>query len=93
MGLVYSEITLKNVNDQVMAKNGRLADGNRLMYNTTGPLEIWWKDRRFVMEALIIPNGKDTLLGALPLEGLDLIVDPIKQELTGAHGEEMLYLV
>jgi len=136
MGFVYSEITLKNVNDQIMAKNGnikdedvrtvtvnaladtgaytlvinedireklgleitgkrhrKLADGKRSLYDTAGPLEICWKDRRFIMEALIIPDGENTLLGALPLEGLDLIVDPVKQELTGAHGEEMLYYV
>jgi hypothetical protein len=31
---------------------------------------------------------EDVLLGALPLEGMDLIVDPLKQEVAGAHGDK-----
>ena len=51
-----------------------------------GPLEIWWKDRRFVCEALVMPDSPDILLGAIPLEGLDLTVNPLR-ELVGVHGD------
>jgi len=69
---------------------GTLADGTRQYYKMSGPLEIWWKDRRFVLQALVIPSADDILLGALPLEGLDLIVDPREEKLVGAHGDTVL---
>jgi hypothetical protein len=33
------------------------------------------------------------LLGAIPLEALDLIVHPMRQEVVGAHGEEAVYML
>jgi hypothetical protein len=33
------------------------------------------------------------LLGAIPLEDMDLIVDPAGRELRGAHGDEVVCLV
>jgi hypothetical protein len=32
-------------------------------------------------------------LGAIPLEDMDLIVNPVKQELAGAHGDEIVALL
>jgi hypothetical protein len=32
----------------------------------------------------------DVLLGAIPLEDMDLVVNPAKQELIGAHGDEVI---
>jgi len=136
MGLVYTEITLKNANDKMMAKKGlikeeeirtktttamvdtgawtlvineaireelgleicgkepgNLADGQKVFLDVAGPLEIWWKDRRFLMEALVAPNAKDILLGAIPLEALDLIVDPRNETLVGRHGDQVMHKV
>ena len=70
---------------------GDLANGVRELYNRAGPLEIRWKNRGFFGEALVIPGAKDVLLGAIPLEGLDLIVDPLKEKVVGAHGDERMY--
>ena len=58
-----------------------------------GPLEIWWKDRSFVLNTMVIPNASEILLGALPLEGMDLIVDPLGENLVGAHGDEIVFRV
>ena len=63
-----------------------LADGAEGEYPLAGPLEVWWKNRHVVMEALVIPNAPDTLLGAWVLEGLDLTINP-KRELVGIHGD------
>jgi hypothetical protein len=30
------------------------------------------------------------LLGAIPLEDMDLIINPSTQEITGAHGDEIV---
>jgi hypothetical protein len=42
---------------------------------------------------VVIPDAKDILLGALPLEGMDLMVDPVNQRLTGVHGDQRIHLV
>ena len=67
-------------------EDGTLADGTKEMYKMAGPLEIWWKNRRFVCDALVIPEAPDILFGALILEGLDLTINP-KRELVGIHGD------
>ena len=70
-----------------------LADGSNTEYGLTEPVEIRWKDRRTSLEAVVIPTAGEILLGALPLEGLDLYVDPVNQRLAGVHGDQRLHLL
>jgi hypothetical protein len=35
-----------------------------------GPLEIWWKNRRFTCDAIVVPDASDILLGAFVLLGM-----------------------
>ncbi|MDR0635514.1 MAG: aspartyl protease family protein [Treponema sp.] len=70
-----------------------LADGSEAYYGLTEPVEIRWKDRRISLQAVVLPEAKDILLGALPLEGMDLMVDPVHQRLTGVHGDQRIHLV
>ena len=69
-----------------------LADGEENVYPMAGPLEIWWKNRRFTCDALVLPGAKDILLGAIPLEGMDLTVNPLR-ELVGVHGDIVLHRI
>jgi hypothetical protein len=57
-----------------------------------GPIEIWWKKRNLVCNALVLPDAPDILLGAWILEGLDLTVNP-KRELVGVHGDIVMHRV
>ena len=59
----------------------------------TEPLMIKWEDRFTTMSALVVNNVPDLLLGVLPLEGMDLIVDTVNQKLVGAHGSKPVYRV
>jgi len=59
-----------------------LADGTEIDYNMAGPLEVWWKDRKVILDALLIPNSEEVLLGSIPLLAMDLIIDPRKENLT-----------
>jgi hypothetical protein len=70
-----------------------LADGSTTRYGLTEPVEIRWKDRDISLQAVVIPNAGDILLGALPLEGMDLYVDPVNQRLAGVHGDQRVHLV
>ena len=136
MGLVYAEITLKNVKDTFKAEDGfireeeirqmtvdalvdtgawtlvineavreelglpftgsepgTLADGKQELYKLAGPLEVWWKNRRVVCDALVLPNAEDVLLGAIPLEAMDLTINPRGEEIVGVHGDQIMHSV
>jgi len=69
-----------------------LADGQKAEYPMAGPLEICWKNRRFTCDALVLPDAPDILLGAIPLEGMDLTINP-KRELVGVHGDIVMHRV
>jgi clan AA aspartic protease len=136
MGLVHTEITMKNFKDIFMAEkgmisddeirqisvkalvdsgawtmvineetreklglkttktaHGKLADGSQAEYKLTEPIEISWKNRSVICEALLIPTADENLLGAIPLEAMDLIINPRIQEVVGAHGDQILHSV
>jgi clan AA aspartic protease len=135
MSIVYTELTLTNEGDIVLAEEGyikedkvrqmtvqaivdtgawtlvinnetreklglrdkgsgeaTLADGQKEEYPMAGPLEIRWKNRRFTCDALVLPDAPDILLGAIPLEGMDLTINP-KRELVGVHGDKEMHRV
>ncbi|MDR2491179.1 MAG: retroviral-like aspartic protease family protein [Spirochaetaceae bacterium] len=58
----------------------------------TDPVEIHWENRSIAMPALVVKEASEMLLGVLPLEGMDLMVDPVRQKLIGAHGDQVVYL-
>jgi len=70
-----------------------MADGATAVYDLTEAVEIRWKNRQTSQQALVIPGAPDILLGALPLEGMDLCVDPVNRKLVGVHGDTPLYIV
>ena len=70
-----------------------LADGSVKEYPVTEPVEFRWKDRKKCMNALLIPDADEVLFGALCMEALDVIADPIDECLKGRHGDKALYKV
>jgi clan AA aspartic protease len=71
---------------------GTLADGTKSFYDKAGPIELWWKDRCVHVDALVLPEADEVLLGAIPLEILDLTINPYR-ELIGVHGDVIKYRV
>ncbi|MDR1932723.1 MAG: aspartyl protease family protein [Spirochaetales bacterium] len=74
-------------------RGGTLADGTKKVYQMTEPVKIYWKNRDAVCRAIVVPGADTVLLGAIPLEDMDLIVNPTRRELIGAHGDEVLCLL
>jgi clan AA aspartic protease len=70
-----------------------LADGTAAQYRITAPVKILWKDRSTELPSVVIPNAKEVLLGALPLEAMDLMVDLVRKVLAGAHGDQPLHVL
>ncbi|MDR1596860.1 MAG: hypothetical protein LBR99_04055 [Treponema sp.] len=40
-----------------------------------------------------MPEAADVLLGALPLEAMDLMVDPVNERLVGVHGNQPVHVL
>jgi len=72
--------------------SGTLADVKYSIYNVAGPLEVRWKNRFVICEALVLPDAEDLLLGAIPLEAMGLIVNPRGEDVAGAHGDQVVHL-
>jgi hypothetical protein len=58
----------------------------------TEPVEVRWQDRDTACPAIVMPGDAPILLGAIPLEDMDLMIDPVNQRLVGVHGDQCLSL-
>jgi hypothetical protein len=67
--------------------------GGKVSSGITEPARVYWKNRRTTCEAVVLPGEEDVLRGAFPLEGMDLMVHPKKQEVVGAHGDTVRNVV
>ena len=57
-----------------------LADGSKRIVPYVGPVEVQFGNRRCYTGAMIM--GDDVLLGAIPMEDMDLVVRPTTREVT-----------
>ena len=73
-------------------KIAHIANGQRVSCKVTDAVEVHWKNRNTVVSALVIPGAEKILLCAIPLESMDLMVNPVNQELVGIHGDEIEFL-
>ena len=55
-----------------------LADGSRQLVSCVGPVEVHFGNRRCYTGAMVL--GDEVLLGAIPMEDMDLIVRPLTRE-------------
>jgi clan AA aspartic protease len=88
--IITEELYQKLGLTQIEEKNANLANGMRVSCKVTNPVSIYWKNRSSVAKAVVVPSAERVLLGIIPLEDMDLIVEPKKDELVGAHGDEAL---
>ena len=73
-------------------KTAHIANGQQVACQITDAVEILWENRKTVLPAMVIPGAKKVLLGALPLEAMDLMVDPVNQKVVGIHGDKEEFL-
>jgi clan AA aspartic protease len=92
--LVISEEQREKLGLRIVEERSiKLADGRRTACKLTEAVEVHWKDRHWPCAAVVIPNAETVLLGAIPLEGMDLMINPKTQELVGVHGDTVEYMV
>ena len=82
----YDLIINQEVQDQlhlrVLGKRPiKLADETIVEVDIVGPVEVRFETRATTVRALVIPDTEEVLLGAIPLEGLDVIIDPLRERM------------
>ena len=76
------------INEKIQKKLGlplfrtglaELADGSKISVNVVGPVSVKFKNRATVAYAHVLPRKAEPLLGAIPMEDMDLVINPKKQ--------------
>lgn len=58
-----------------------LADGRIHEFDVVGPILVKFKNRTATCSAIILEGNTEPLLGAIPMEEMDVLIDPKRQEL------------
>ena len=58
-----------------------LADGTLRTCEIVGPVDLHFKNRSTSCRALVLPGANEVLMGSIPLEDLDVLIDPKSQQL------------
>jgi len=88
MNLVINEQLRQELGLGVVGeREATLADNTKRTVKIAEPVEIRWKNRFMICQPWVVSAGR-ILLGVIPLEYMDLMVDPNHQKLVGIHGEK-----
>ena len=58
-----------------------MADGTIVEYDTVGPIMVKFKNRTATCNAFVLNGDAEPLLGAIPMEEMDVLIHPQRQEL------------
>jgi clan AA aspartic protease len=65
----------------VEKRKAQLANGEIVQCDVVTNVEVRFKNRRTICNAMILPGNSEPLLGAIPLEDMDVVIHPLRQEL------------
>ena len=65
----------------VEKRKARLANESIIECDVVAPVEVRFKNRRCTTSAMVLPADSEPLLGAIPLEDMDVLFHPQRQEL------------
>ena len=74
---IRQQLDLPLIQEQVF----RLADDSEIQGEVVGPVEIHFENRSTTVRAVVLPGAEEPLLGSIPLEDLDVVIDPNQQRL------------
>ena len=63
-------------------RKARLANEQSIECDVVGPVDLRFKNRRTTCRAIVLPGDAEPLLGSIPLEDMDVVINPLRQELT-----------
>jgi len=62
-------------------KRLQLANGKVITCDVVGPVDLRFANRECTCRAIVLPSDSEPLLGAIPMEEMDVIIHPQRQEL------------
>ena len=71
------QLDLPKLEEQI----AELADGSKLKLEIVGPVEVRFENRSTTCRAMVLPGDAEVLLGTIPLEDMDVLIDPRQQRL------------
>ena len=74
---IKNQLGLREIGKQV----AELANGQKETYEIVGPIEVIFLNRSTSCRAMVLPGDSEVLLGAIPMEDMDVVIDPLKQTL------------
>jgi clan AA aspartic protease len=82
----YMLVISEHLRDQldlpiIEERMAKLADESERRVRVAGPVEIRLGNRRTTADALVFPEDVEVLLGSIPMEDMDVVVDPKHQRL------------
>ena len=88
--MVDSGATMLAINENVKNQLGlvaiyrqsaQLADGTFLDLEVVGPVEVRFENRISTCNAMVLPGDSEILLGAIPMEEMDVLIHPQENRL------------
>jgi len=65
----------------VEKRKAQLANGHIIDCDVVAPVELRFKNRQTTCRAMVLPGESEVLLGAIPLEDMDVLINAQRQEL------------
>jgi clan AA aspartic protease len=62
-------------------RKAQLANGEIIECDIVTGVELRFKNRETACRAMVLPGDSEVLMGSIPLEDLDVLIDPLRQEL------------
>ena len=62
-------------------RKAQLANGSIEEYDVVGPVEVRFKNRQCTCRAMVLSGDNEPLLGSIPMEDMDVLIHPLRQEL------------
>ena len=88
--LVDSGAYMMAINESIQAQLGlpfvekrkvQVADGRVVEYDVVGPVNVKFANRKALCSAFVLPGDSEPLLGAIPMEEMDVLIHPQRQQL------------
>ena len=74
---IKNQLNLQKVDEKL----AELADGSQKLLEVVGPVDIKFENRSTTARAMVLPGGSEVLLGSIPMEDMDVLIDPKQQKL------------
>ncbi|MBX7226752.1 MAG: hypothetical protein K1X55_12040 [Chitinophagales bacterium] len=62
-------------------RKAQLANGSIEEYDVVGPIFLKFKNRTATCNAMVLHGDSEPLLGSIPMEEMDVLIHPLRQEL------------